>query len=110
MTVGISFAVGTLIMNTIAHFLISNSGGSNRNFYLLGLGLFFYGVGFVFWVLALWRIPIYIAYPVLALGIILIPLIESRLQGIELSFTTWVILAWILSGFIALIWESRSPL
>ena len=105
---GLALAFGTLTLNIIAHFFISASAGEHRNYLYVVSGLLFYSLGFVLWVLALSRVSVTTAYPVLALGIIVIPLIESRLQGEPVQFTTLIILFWILAGFLALILQMRN--
>lgn len=108
MMTGLALAFCTLIMNVIAHFFISASSGENRNYLYVASGLVFYALGFIFWVFALSRVSVTLAYPILALGIIIIPAIERYMAGEELTLATLMILIWILAGFLALILNTRT--
>jgi multidrug transporter EmrE-like cation transporter len=64
--------------------------------YLVGFGC--YGVSLVVWIIALTRVPVTIAYPMLSIGYIINALIARFWLGESLSTTGWTGIALICAG------------
>ena len=62
------------------------------------LGFTFYGVSLVVWILALTRVPVTIAYPMLSIGYIINALIARFWLGESLSTGGWLGIALICGG------------
>ena len=101
MIVGFGLAIGTLALNLVAHFLIGASGASENRFQIVAFGAFFYFLGFVCWVMALRHLTVPEAYPVLALGIVVAPVIQWFAGGQNLPWTAVAALIWITLGYLA---------
>jgi multidrug transporter EmrE-like cation transporter len=64
--------------------------------------LILYGGSTVLWVWILTRVPLSLAYPVVALGMILVPMIGWFFFGERLSFTFWIGAALIVAGVLTM--------
>lgn len=64
--------------------------------YLLGFGC--YGISVIVWIIALTRVPVTIAYPMLSIGYVVNALIARYWLGEELSATGWSGIALIIVG------------
>lgn len=62
------------------------------------LGFTFYGVSLVVWILALTRVPVTIAYPMLSIGYIINALVARFWLGESLSTGGWLGIALICAG------------
>ena len=62
------------------------------------LGFSFYGISLVVWIVALTRVPVTIAYPMLSIGYVLNALIARYWLGETLAFTGWAGIAFICIG------------
>ena len=74
---------------------------SNSNIAVLFFGaLFLYGVSTVFWVLALRTLPLSRAYPFMALGIVLVPIISHYIFSEPLSLKQFAGLLIVVLGLV----------
>ncbi|HMN81309.1 MAG TPA: SMR family transporter [Burkholderiaceae bacterium] len=64
------------------------------------LGFTFYGVSLVVWILALTRVPVTIAYPMLSIGYIINALVARFWLGESLSVGGWMGIALICGGVV----------
>ncbi len=62
------------------------------------LGFSFYGISLVVWIVALTKVPVTIAYPMLSIGYILNALIARYWLGESLALTGWAGIAFICVG------------
>jgi multidrug transporter EmrE-like cation transporter len=62
------------------------------------LGFSFYGISLIVWIIALTKVPVTVAYPMLSIGYVLNALIARYLLGESLAITGWAGIAFICVG------------
>lgn len=62
------------------------------------LGFTFYGISLVVWIIALTRVPVTIAYPMLSIGYVLNALVARYWLGESLAWSGWTGIAFICLG------------
>lgn len=62
------------------------------------VGFAFYGISLVVWIVALTRVPVTIAYPMLSIGYILNALVARYWLGESLAYSGWMGIAFICLG------------